>query len=420
MDKHATLTALLVCFCYPPLHSQFIISGEYRPRAEYRHGFQSLAAEDQEEAFFIDQRTRLNVNYKTEKYAIRLVLQDVRTWGSQRQLVADDGALTTLHEAWGQVFLDDKFSIKLGRQEIAYDDHRIFGNVGWAQQARSHDAALLRFNDGGTQFDVGLAYNQDGPRSISTFYSVANSYKAFQYVWFRKTFDEFSGSLLFLNNGLQGGDASDFDTYFSQTIGGRFSWANSPFTANLNAYYQTGKLPDGTTEINASLIGLDLGYKLTESSTATLGVELISGNNQVDPDSKSQAFNPFYGTNHKFNGLMDYFFVGNHINNVGLRDFYVQVKSGKRFKIIPQLHFFLTEGDLMDPSDSQAADSFLGTELDVVFNYKVSDQINLQGGYSQMFASESMEILKGGDQDATSNWAWVMLTLKPVFYSNEN
>ena len=115
--------------------AQFSISGEYRPRAEYRHGFQSLAAEDQEEAFFIDQRTRINLNYNSEKYAVRIVFQDIRTWGSQQQLVNNDGALTTLHEAWGQIFLNDNFSVKLGRQEIKYDDHRIFGNVGWAQQA---------------------------------------------------------------------------------------------------------------------------------------------------------------------------------------------------------------------------------------------------------------------------------------------
>ena len=40
-----------------------------------------------------------------------------------------------------------------------------------------------------------------------------------------------------------------------------------------------------------------------------------------DKDYKeNNSFTPFYGTNHKFNGHMDYFYVGNHIGNVGLRE----------------------------------------------------------------------------------------------------
>ncbi len=32
------------------------------------------------------------------------------------------------------------------------------------------------------------------------------------------------------------------------------------------------------------------------------------------------AFTPLYGTNHKFNGWMDYFYVGNHGSSIGLQD----------------------------------------------------------------------------------------------------
>jgi hypothetical protein len=49
------------------------------------------------------------------------------------------------------------------------------------------------------------------------------------------------------------------------------------------------------------------------------GYEYLSGNSYNKTD-KVYAFEPFYGTNHKFNGFMDYFYVGNHINSVGLHD----------------------------------------------------------------------------------------------------
>ena len=50
--------------------------------------------------------------------------------------------------------------------------------------------------------------------------------------------------------------------------------------------------------------------------------------------SENKAFTPFYGTNHKFNGFMDYFHVGNHANSVGLIDIYTKVKTKLGERII--------------------------------------------------------------------------------------
>ena len=55
--------------------SQLTISGEIRPRAEYRHGYSTLAYKDQDAAFFIDQRTRLNVDFKSKDVQVFLSLQ---------------------------------------------------------------------------------------------------------------------------------------------------------------------------------------------------------------------------------------------------------------------------------------------------------------------------------------------------------
>ena len=47
--------------------AQFDLSGEIRPRTEYRHGFKTLGFSDQEAAFQISQRSRLNANYKKDQ-----------------------------------------------------------------------------------------------------------------------------------------------------------------------------------------------------------------------------------------------------------------------------------------------------------------------------------------------------------------
>ncbi len=82
------------------LQAQFTLSGEYRPRAEYRHGYRTLATDDMNPAFFIEQRARLNLDYISTGYQLKIVLQDVRTWGNEPQLVNDDGKWTTIHQAW--------------------------------------------------------------------------------------------------------------------------------------------------------------------------------------------------------------------------------------------------------------------------------------------------------------------------------
>jgi len=33
-----------------------------------------------------------------------------------------------------------------------------------------------------------------------------------------------------------------------------------------------------------------------------------------------------------------------------------------------------------------------------------------------MFATETMQVLKGGNHSNTNNWAWVMITFKPTFF----
>jgi len=399
--------------------SQISISGEVRPRYEFRNGYQALSQNFDQFGSFIDQRTRVNFNFKNEDYIFKVVMQDIRTWGSQSQLVNNDGALTSIHEAWGEVLFTSKYSLKVGRQEIAYDDHRIFGNVGWAQQARSHDAAIAKYKTGNFKLDLGFAFNQDNPNSLDTYYSVSNSYKAFQYLWAHHSKGDFKGSFLFLNNGLQAGTPANYKTIFSQTTGVHLEYVKDALSTGLNLYHQSGDHLDGS-KINANLIGLDLSYKTDKKTSVFVGYELMTGNDQVNPGDKNNAFTPFYGTNHKFNGYMDYFYVGNHINNVGLSDLYFGAKTAiSKVNLYGAIHFFGSSGRIMNDSFPNGMSKSFGQEVDLSFTYKVKKDVTIQGGYSQMFGTETMEALKGGNKNNTSNWAWAMITFKPMFFQSK-
>lgn len=398
--KYVSLLVLGICFAQFA-KAQFSLSGEFRPRTEMSHGYKTLAFENQDASTITAQRSRLNIDFSTDWIKTSLVLQDVRRWGNQSQLVSNEDYATSVHQAWAEVLFTPNFSLKAGRQELVYDDSRIFGNVGWAHQARSHDMAIFKYEDH-VKLHFGIAHNEDGDLSTSD-YNGPDAYKDLQFVWFNTKWEKAGLSLLVLNNGIAVWKGQEQNTKYSQTMGARFTSSALPVKLATNVYYQTGKHTSGR-DISA------LNFLLEASiSTFTFGFEHLSGTAYNESDFKS--FTPLYGTNHKFNGFMDYFYVGNHGGSVGLNDVYLKYKYTKnKFGFDAHLHYFGAAADI-----SADADNYLGTELDLAASWAVRPMAKFSFGLSTLFAGDSMEILKGGDSSATQTWAYVMLSVTPSF-----
>ena len=392
-------------------YSQLKVDAELRPRLEYRHGFKNLFPNNADAAVFTSQRTRLNITHSIEKLNFYVSIQDVRVWGDVPQLNNSDNNGLSLHQAWAEILLDANYSLKLGRQEIIYDDSRIFGNVGWTQQARSHDLALFKYRKGAFQANLGLAFNQSKENLTGTNLITPNTYKAMQYAWLHKDWNNFSGSFLFLNNGLQ----SPNGLKYSQTIGTHLETKVNDLGFITNLYYQFGN-DVFDRDLSAYLLGLEANYNTSDKATVGLGVELQSGNDYNTANGKNNAFTPFYGTNHKFNGLMDYFYVGNHINSVGLLNIYAKssYKLNPKSSLTAFVHNFSAAGDINSDVSKQ-----LGTELDLIYGYKFTKEIGVKAGYSHLFPSEGMEVLKGNFDNNTNNWGWIMVTIKPTLFTSK-
>lgn len=458
--KHLT-TTLLILFIAQVTYSQLTISGEFRPRAENRHGYKTLPDAGTTSGFFIDQRTRLNLDYKTKGFNTYLSLQDVRVWGDQNQLVSNEANSISVHEAWLEAYTCEKISLKLGRQELVYDDHRIFGNVGWAQQARSHDAAVLKYKTEKFNVHIGAAYNQQTQANSWISYSLAN-YKSLFYFWLNKKIGEsFDFSFLALNNGLQpfalsqnvyelnGGspvvvDTKDVHTnVYSQTAGTRINFKKEKISASANFYYQMGF--SGSTwgyndnwegewtdkELNAMLLGIELGYKLNDNLSLNAGFEFQSGNSQTDTTEEynkvQHAFTPFYGTNHKFNGHMDYFYVGNHAGSVGLMDIYGGLTyKFKNNTFSGTFHSFSAAADVLnvqkytETGEISAMNPLLGNEIDLSWGRPISEGVAMKFGFSTYFGTPTMETLRGGNKDEFASWAYLMVVVTPIFFKSEN
>jgi len=408
------------------------ISAEVRPRYEYRHGFWTLFPDGETAANFISQRTRLNGFFSNETFKVYLSLQDVRVWGDVNQLNRGDVYGFSVHEAWAQVRFCDVLSLKVGRQEIIYDDHRIFGSVGWAQQARSHDAAVFKFFFGdNNKLDFGFAYNAMQESLYKVAYGNKN-YKTIQWLHYHGQFGKSGISVLFLNNGLPYDADDDPEKYdekiaYSQTIGARYSFKGEKIRFNVAVYDQLGK--NGKNhDLSAFYAAADISFHLVKVFSFGIGGEYLSGTSTLDrqeKDYKDQSFTPFYGTNHKFNGWMDYFYVGNYNGQNGLIDIYLPLLfKVKKWGFGLRPHYFMAAATVsgIDEDTGLMKDygSGLGTELDFVVKYTFSKAVNIQGGYSQMFATETMQVLKGGNYKNTNNWGWIMLTFKPTFFNSDN
>lgn len=396
------------------------LDADMRPRFEYRHGFGSLLPEGGKPAAFVTQRSRLNFSFQDSKLKVYFSVQDVSTWGDTRQLaISDENNSLGLFHAWLSYAFTENWSMKLGRQTLSYDDQRILGEVDWVMQGRFHDAAMFTFSKNGFKTDLALAFNQENQKNQGSAYTINGfySYKVMQLLHANKSWNKASVSFLFMNNGFQRFTQEETSlpdgVYYRQTTGTYFTFPLAAITLTGSAYLQTGKSTPNT-DLFAYQYMLEAKYK-PGKVVLGLGYEALSGSDQI-LESKSNSFFPLYGTNHKFNGLMDLFYVGNHANSVGLNDFYanILIPSGENSTIAAHLHFFTSNAQLKDNQNG-----YLGSELDLVYSRTLAKNIKLNAGYSQFFETESMASVKGGIQPAkTQNWAWIQLIVTPNLFKH--
>ena len=401
---------------------EFDVNLQIRPRFEYRNGYKELMKDGTFPNSFISNRSRLNFDFKQEKIKAKIALQNVRVWGDVNTTSTSDINGVALFESWFSYDLNTHWSAKVGRQVISYDNQRIFGGLDWAQQGQSHDALVVQYTKDKMEIDFGGAINNGGESLIETSYTT--TYKNLQYIWFNKKFTNSSLSLLGLNTGYQYENTTDalFENAYMQTLGGFYKWQASKFYGDLGTYVQTGEtaFANSKEDILAYNVGLNVGYKFTPSFKAELGFEYLSGKAQDDTNSKTKSFTPLFGTNHGFNGLMDYFYVGNHKNTVGLKDFYGKLSYEKnKWQVALAPHVFYSAAQIINPITTEQESSNLGTEIDLTCMYKFDKNITITGGFAQMFGTSSLELIKGGNKHNDNNWAYVMISFSPNIFSNK-
>ncbi|MDF1547403.1 MAG: alginate export family protein [Bacteroidales bacterium] len=406
-------------------NGQVVIDGQFRTKFEMRDGYKTLIPKGANATYLATQRTRLNFKYSWEKLITQFSIQDVRIWGDNDY--KSDVPVIGVHEAWGEILLSEAFSIKIGRQELRYDDERLLSYRNWNDVGASHDLALFKYKKNSFDAHFGFAYNNQKSDNYLTSYTL-NYYKAMGFLWLSKAYSNgFKISGIAIGDGYQKDNSVD-TVFVRYTYGGNVSYESKESKIGYYGtfYYQSGEDNLGKT-INANFFSSKFSYKISDKLSLTAGIDYFSGNDAFSDPETNNAFSKLYGIGHKYYGYMDYFTeIETHTKGGGLMDIFIsaKLKFNEKSNLELAYHNFSFTNNVIDPESDPlnpvAADKQLGSELDLLYNYKYSKIIDFKFGYSTMFATKSMEIIKNGSRDRFLNWAWVMVTLNPVFYKQND
>lgn len=416
----------------PPPPNEFTLSAQLRPRFEYRNGAYRPLVEGESPAILTNNRTRLNFDYKhTDRLHLYISLQNVNVWGQSQQIQAVDrtGGMSVF-EAYAEFPLVNTLSAKVGRQMIVLDDDRIFGSLDWHPAGRSHDAVNLNWTPSEKLTLRGFfAYNQSGSTTTPTLNVNTPSGQNFTPGWGQdyqhlqalhahySISEAHQLSLLFANLGYRTDDSADQNM---QTFGAHYTGKSNQLSYGASAYLQTGKNAAGADK-SAYMFAVNAGYKFSPIFGLTAGIDYLSGNASDDTSGKDKVFNPFSGTNHKFYGFMDYYYVGapgsNAAPSAGLLNPYLtaNVRTGEKSNLSATFHYFAPAAKFEVGGKKHSS---YGSEIDLVYNLKVQPFIGLQVGYSTYFANDGTKALKGtANQRGYQDWFWCSLNINPKLFS---
>ena len=397
--------------------AQFSLDAEYRPRFEYRNGYRRLPDKTTSYALQFSQRTRLSVSYNWKMLKMKVTAQDVRLWGEEK--LKSDNPAFGVYEAWAEIRIVDSLSVRIGRQELIYDNQRLFSNNNWNQNGQVHDLLLFKYSRKGWNADMGGGFNQNKDTLWGTYYggtAVKGNYKVLTFLRIAKQLKHFEGSLLAVADGFQKEGGKDL--YMRGTYGGCLLYNSKYISPAVRAYYQNGTDATGKP-ISAYYLNADISFTPIKYLSALTGCEFFSGNNMADVTDKTiRSFVPLYGSNHNFNGSIDYITdLQKHTGNSGLIDAYLKlsVKPIKQFSLMVDYHYFSLLYKFI--SRGEALSLNYGHEIDLSGKVDIIKEISLQAGYSAMLGSKTMAVIIGGDQNKLGQWVWCMLTIKPTLFS---
>ena len=420
--------------------NQFSIDLNLLGRGEMRYGGFTEGDADNS-AQFLMERTRLILNYKRPHLEMKVSAQHSGIWGQKGK-----GSFN-LYEAWAKLSTNNGFFAQVGRQALSYDDERIIGPNDWAMAASSHDVIKLGYEGAGHKVHAIIGFNQNAENITGgTYYKDgAQPYKSMQTLWYHYDIPNtpLSASLLFMNIGMQAGDTARVKainnpdkTEYQQLIGVYVSYRTKRWLIEGSYYHQLGRTvvtinPKNDRELrgmklNAWMANISAQYKITSQVGVMAGFDYLSGDDYfvlrkapigLVEHKEIKYFNPVYGSNHKFYGMMDFFYVQAFTDSFspGLQNLYAGVTYNpiQKLKLKAVYHYLAMATTLEDINKT------LGHDIDIEASYQILKDARVSIGFSYMTSSKTMELLGRAEKDKNLKWAWLSLSVTPRIFSTK-
>jgi hypothetical protein len=434
-------------------------SGQFRPRFQINEDFSNTTTARNNFTTRARLNAKANVNANTEVF---LQFQSVGTWGfayaGQGTRVSEGDATSAndklndvgLHQAYVTLkgFMGQPVDVKIGRQQVVFDGHRLFGHTGWTDGGNSMDA--IRLNHNGGNHTLNYVYIAGVEAESTTTNTDANvNFHVFRANTQGIMGGDLTGMFVVVDdNGDSSATLDDKNTWY--TIGARqkgkvsgldyrveyyhqFGEGGAPASgAGFKTAYTTTPIANSDIDRDASMFGIRLGKTFKEakfSPTFTLWFDSLSGTSDDDVAGNDWGtFDTHMDTGHKFYGLMDLFLgqSGGKTGYYGLEDFAIKTKFKVSDKNTLKMdwHHFRTQTDLSgsDADSMVAADAKigaqdgdrgdLGTEVDLTLVHKYDANTKIVAGYSHYFSTQTLAALRNSGNNDDSNWMYVMVDTK--------
>ncbi len=417
--------------------AQFTIDGQFRTRAEMRDGYRTLASEATHPAALVSQRSRLIFNYSDSSFLFKFSGQDARVWGQNWNAMASN--TFHLYEAWAGYKVNSNLLLKLGRQELLYDDQRLMATRNFSITGVTYDAALLVYSnkDKGINLHVGSMVNNAGEVNFLDGYNFPLSFKYMSFLWVDKKLSNMVSVNAINFFDLSQNPTDNHIMYGRNTLGSNLILKYSDtFGGRVGGYYQFGNhwLDLGTygashKRISAYSYNLSMWVKPTKKLKVSANIDTYSGHDWSGDFDTFTAFNRLLAGGHAHLGFIDYFTSADlrEVRWAGIHDLFVQGEYtiSPKFNLQATLHYFMLNKPhlrVAGPDLYSTVSKGLGTEIDLVMNYRVNQTLTLQFAFSTIFPTQTLKTLKltGAPSSEFSYYSYLSLLFTPKFFKWEN
>ena len=323
------------------------------------------------------------VDYRTASYeGVQAYVQFENTgvigdeaFSTATRPTVDDPKGSDLNQAFVDIGLGGG-TLRVGRQEVIFDNARFLGNVGWRQNHMSHDAVAWV---GGPDLPFGFVYAYVD--NINTVTGADLRTKS---------------HLLNVSEDLEGvGKASAY--VYALDVLAAPALSTITMGARLNGDLEMSDdvtldyLVEYATQSDfADNTSMDADYYHVKVGGETADIKLGIGQESLGSDNGAVGFSTPLATGHAFNGWADQFLA---TPAAGLEDVYFTAHT-----MVGDVNL----GAIFHDFASEEGSTDFGTELDFVAKYQATDTLTYGLKYADFSADSA-----GGMDDITKMWFWV-------------